>query len=170
MNGLTAVRTAKDQRRSARASYSGKATYRYARDDGGSATVVNLCPSGACLALGRYLRPGRFMLLALEADSSPRTTIELKTQVVWCRPTKNIGVFLTGVRILHDELDTEVTISELLSRTPENEPVPARRPVSVWDLDGGNTLKAAGTGGNGIASCNHVGVAVMLPRRVRCAQ
>jgi len=139
----TTARIANDPRRSVRAPYSGNATYRYARNEGGSATLVNLCPSGACLALGRYLRPGRFILVALETDCSPCRTIELKGQIVWCRPTEDAGAFLMGVRILQDDPDTGVAISDLLSRSQARETVGRHRPAPVWHLDGENSLKAA---------------------------
>jgi hypothetical protein len=147
MSSQIAVRIAGDPRRSARTLYSGKATYRYARGEGGGATVVNLCAIGACPALGRYLRPGRFILVGLETDSWPRGTIELKAQIVWCRPTDNPGAFLMGVRIFQDDPDTGAVMSDLLLRSRAGEAVAHPQPAPLWHLNGENAIRATGTPG-----------------------
>ncbi|MBI4559241.1 MAG: PilZ domain-containing protein [Candidatus Hydrogenedentes bacterium] len=103
-----------DQRIFARVPYSAGVTYRYGVNEGGIAASANLGRGGACLTLGRYLRPGRYVMLSFEAAPADNEPVELKAQVMWCRPTNDAKRFEAGVRIFHDEPDVNVALSELL--------------------------------------------------------
>jgi hypothetical protein len=110
--------SADTKRRFVRVPLTGPIGYRYGVGDEGRAEYANVSQTGLGLRLGRYLRPGRRVLLTLDAgpgaEEGPGT--ELKAQVAWCRPGKDAHVFDAGVRVFHDEPDSAATMRGLLVR------------------------------------------------------
>jgi len=105
-----------DQRRFTRVPHRGDISFKYAANDAANAVCVDMSRGGVCLAMGRYLRPGRKVLLTV-ADATDATRLaELKAQVVWCRPTDDPQVFQAGIHIFHDEPEVTVVMSEWLYR------------------------------------------------------
>ncbi len=108
----------KDARRYLRVPFAGTVNYRYA-DEQGAATCNDLGRGGLRLQLGRYLRPGRRIMLTLTDVMSGSHPVELKAEVVWCRPASGSCTFTTGLRVYHDDLDTTHTLSVLIDRELE---------------------------------------------------
>lgn len=106
--------TRKDQRHFARAPFAGTISYCYGHSETGQATCLDVGHGGARLILGRYLRPGRHVLLALALDSEGEKLVELKARVAWCRPAGEPHTFIAGVYIFHDEPEVSAALSELL--------------------------------------------------------
>lgn len=103
-----------DQRRFMRIPHRGSILYRYASSESAAAHSVDVSHGGVCLALGRYLKPGRFVLLTLEPGPQRPAWAELKAQIAWCRPTSDPHVFLAGAYVFRDEPEVAVTMSELV--------------------------------------------------------
>ena len=57
----------------------------------GEASWSSMSQDGACISLGRYLRPGR--LIGIEQDGH-----ELLGMVVWCKPSAYSSSFSAGIR------------------------------------------------------------------------
>ncbi|MBI5093153.1 MAG: PilZ domain-containing protein [Candidatus Hydrogenedentes bacterium] len=129
-----------DQRRFTRVPHRGDVSYRYAANDAATAVCVDVSHGGVCLAMGRYLRPGRFVLLAFTTAADSDSTVELKAQIVWCRPTDEPHVFQAGVNIFHDEPDVSVIMSELLYQALVNgghiEAGKGRHQRTGWSVNG----------------------------------
>ena len=134
-----------DQRRFVRVPLTGRIGYRYGPSDTGRAECINVSPLGMQLRLGRYLRPGRRVLVTAGQGSGgdgDGPGIEFKAQVAWCRPSKGSHVFDAGLRVFHDEPDSVTAIYSLLIkglkqlrlRMAAEESVPA---TSVKRTDGG---------------------------------
>ncbi len=97
----TEITTMNDQRRFARVPFTGAVTYRYEPECDGTAMCADVSRGGMCLHLGRYLRPGKHVMLdAVALDGEP---LELKAHVAWCRAIPGSHTFATGVRVYHDE-------------------------------------------------------------------
>jgi len=123
----------KEQRRFSRVPYSGALRYRYAPDEAGVATWLDVGRGGACVRIGRYLRPGRHLLLTVsDVDSPGKGEVDLKGQVMWCRPSEDNKSFVTGVRIFRHEPEVEYALSEIildaLAQSGEMAPEPPARP------------------------------------------
>jgi len=102
-----------DERLFVRVPYTTQVTY---SDDGGhegGATSDDISRGGVSLRMGRYLRPGRFVLITIGGPDGA-SPIELKTRVAWCRPDKGEHVFRTGLRVFYDEPDTMEQMSRLM--------------------------------------------------------
>jgi hypothetical protein len=90
--------------------------------------------------MGRYLRPGRLVLLTAASPSDASSVAELKAQIVWCRPTEDPKVFHAGVHIFHDEPEVTIVMSELLYQALVDsghiEPGKKRSQGTGWSVDG----------------------------------
>jgi len=119
MNRNTRGEAAKGQRRFVRIPLTGRVDYRYGAGETGRAEYADVSRSGIGLRLGRYLRPGRRVMLTV--DTAPEadrdgTGSELKAQVAWCRPGKEAHTFDAGLRVFHDEVDSMVVVRSLVVR------------------------------------------------------
>jgi hypothetical protein len=103
-----------DQRQFARVPFTGAVTYRYEPDHEGTAMCTDVGRGGLCLHLGRYLRPGRRVMLSVAGpDGEP---LELKARVAWCRATPGSRLFATGVRVYHDEPQSLGALSTMVHK------------------------------------------------------
>jgi len=107
-----------DQRSSNRAPLAGRVYYRYRdRTDmhASAGCWRDISRRGACIRLGRYLAPGRFLMLETPPsgfDLAP--DIQLKGRVVWCRPIEGSSRFLAGLQIYRSEPETVEGLNNLL--------------------------------------------------------
>jgi hypothetical protein len=100
--------SAVDQRASKRLPAFGTLEYQASPDDTGWARWQTVSRDGACIHLGRYLRPGKYSLLRWRRHLG---TAEFKARVVWCRPVSADGHFLAGLKIIHDEPGSEEALA-----------------------------------------------------------
>lgn len=114
MSAETLAMMAQEERRFERIPFEGRVDYRYGLDDGGTATWRSVGKEGACIALGRYLRPGRHVSLVSDAASVNGDPVELSGRVVWCRPTTEGRTFVAGLRIFSDEPGTASALSGIV--------------------------------------------------------
>ena len=82
-----------DERRSGRAPFHGEFEYRYDTDHSGMAEWCSVGREGACVRIGRYLRPGR--LVRFECHG-----LDLEARVIWCRATSDGDRFVAGLQIV----------------------------------------------------------------------
>jgi len=87
------VGVATDTRHEERLPFAERVTYRYGERYAGSALWHNVSRSGGRIHLGRYLRPGRSLLLSF----GPTTLFT--AMVVWCRRAGNSADFEAGLWI-----------------------------------------------------------------------
>jgi hypothetical protein len=109
MNTQKAIADPKEQRQFVRMPFSGSVDYRYGAADCGKATAYDVGRGGMRVYLGRYLRPGTLLMIALSDGKG-----ELKARIAWCSPTLSSGHFVAGVRVLHNELESLQLMSDLL--------------------------------------------------------
>ena len=93
MGALALAMPVREERRSGRVPLSG--TFKCQYEDGvqGLATWRSISLDGACIQIGRYLRPGRTMRIAYHG-------LDLELRVVWCRPAANEEWFTAGVQVV----------------------------------------------------------------------
>ncbi len=86
-----------------------------ASDDGhvGAGVTADVSRGGLSLHLGRYLRPGRFVLLRVNEPTAAEP-LEVKGEIAWCRPEGPAGAFRTGIRVIHDEPEAFEGLSRLV--------------------------------------------------------
>ncbi len=106
----TASAPVQDERRGKRTPHNGQVTYRYSPVDEGKAVCANVGSKGLRIRLGRYLRPGRKVVLGVETPQG----VELKGRVAWCRPANEPNMFDAGVRVFHDAADSAAALSNMI--------------------------------------------------------
>ncbi|MCP4639115.1 MAG: PilZ domain-containing protein [bacterium] len=102
----------REERRFLRVPLAGRMSYQCGADDLAAASCANVSRTGVQIVLGRYLRPGRHIVLGID-DLTRTGEAELKGQVVWCRPSGESHRFTAGVRVFHDDTGAVRTMSEL---------------------------------------------------------
>ena len=121
----------RDDRRFLRVPLETPVAYRTSADDEGRATASDVSRSGLRLNLGRYLRPGTRVMVDVHRDGQSAQPVELKTKIVWCRPTATGRTFEAGLRVYHTDHDVITGMSDLvhdglsgihLSNDPEGRP------------------------------------------------
>jgi hypothetical protein len=113
MNTSGVAITTVDQRTSERCTAFGTLSYQDAPDDRGWARWCSVSRDGACIHLGRYLRPGKHIMLRSHQTSPEVPTSEFKARVVWCRPIAAGAHFVAGLRIFHDHPESEQALAAL---------------------------------------------------------
>ncbi|HIJ66101.1 MAG TPA: PilZ domain-containing protein [Candidatus Hydrogenedentes bacterium] len=103
-----------EQRRGARVPWNGGVVYESGPGDKSLGSWRDISYSGASVSLGRYLRPGRYVMLVSDFPFVASGAVELKARVVWCRPTGRDCRFLAGLRIFHDEFDAALAYALLV--------------------------------------------------------
>jgi len=101
-----------DERTFYRIACQNKVKYAYENNQYGKGICTELGRGGMRLVMGRYLRPGRFVLVTVAGPSG--STYEFKATVVWSRPGDEPNTFEAGVRIYHDEPESMDQMSELM--------------------------------------------------------
>jgi len=82
-------------------------TVRYEYDnarEAGVARWIDVSRVGAALHLGRYLMPGREVILVFPSPIVADEERRVRAKVVWCRPTKEGGFgYVAGLRIHRED-------------------------------------------------------------------
>ena len=103
-----------ERRNSARSPLRGKVSYQYGAGDTGVAAWQDISLRGSRIRLGRYLPPGKHILL--KGDTLP----DLKCRVVWCLPRDGSLYFEAGLRIYHTDIEV-VRALEAATGSPAEE-------------------------------------------------
>lgn len=91
-----------DERRDERISLEG--TFEYTSDcETGEGRWSSMNHDGACISIGRYLRPGR--LIRIEQDGH-----EILGMVVWCKPNEYSTSFTSGVRFTDGSVEASFMV------------------------------------------------------------
>jgi hypothetical protein len=69
----------------------------------GAARWCSMSHQGACISIGRYLRPTR--LIRIEKDGH-----EIFGSVVWCQPTTNSESFVAGIRFIDGSVEASFIV------------------------------------------------------------
>lgn len=69
----------------------------------GKAHWSSMSHQGACITIGRYLRPTR--LIRIEKDGH-----EIFGTVVWCQPTTNSESFVAGIRFIDGSVEASFIV------------------------------------------------------------
>lgn len=88
-----------DQRECERFAHVGVLEYRYGLDEQGLAAWHDVSRDGVCVQLGRYLRPGRSIVVVRAQRELHDEPLELKGRVAWCRPAGDDESYLVGIKI-----------------------------------------------------------------------
>lgn len=118
-----------DARGFARIPYGGRVQYCYGANDHGIGEATDVCRGGLKITIGRYLRPGTHILVTTPDCPMNGRPLELKGQIVWCRPEKAGLRFSIGVRVIYDEPDAVAGISALVHHAIATSGLLRRTPV-----------------------------------------
>ena len=88
-----------ERRVSRRVPLTGHVSFQYGVSETGIAAWRDVSLHGSRIRLGRYLTPGKHILL--RSESLP----DLKCRVVWCLPRDGSRHFDAGLRIYHTDLE-----------------------------------------------------------------
>ena len=94
MGAIALAMPMQDERKSRRLPLTGKFEYEHEDGEQGEASWRSISVDGACVQIGRYLRPGRKMQISYHG-------IDLTLRVVWCRPAGSDEWFVAGVQVLN---------------------------------------------------------------------
>ncbi len=83
-----------EERRSRRVPFRGEIEYRYDGNESGKAQWCSVGREGACIRIGRYLRPGRHIRVQCHG-------LDLEARVIWCRATAEGDHFVAGLQIVN---------------------------------------------------------------------
>lgn len=97
-----------------RVPFSTEVEYFYGSGASGKARCRDLSRGGLSMTLGRYLTPGRKVLLRVFSTWNPNEAAEFKGRIVWCRPTERPEWFRAGVEILRDVPEVLEDLSRLI--------------------------------------------------------
>ncbi len=106
------------ERRYNRIRIAGPLMYRHGLSLAGLAAWNDVSLGGICMTMGRYLKPGRNVVLTFTTFNGDNTMFELKAQVVWCRAVENSSKFMVGLRVFHDEAEAQCALSRLMRHSP----------------------------------------------------
>lgn len=106
-----------EQRRHERQDVSGAFSYRYGPGYGGEGDWQNVSLGGASVRLGRYLRPGRHVLLnsVVRGEVFVDEEVEFKARVVWCRPVDQDQRFEAGLVLFRDDGESARRLASILA-------------------------------------------------------
>ena len=93
------MQTTQEHVRELRCALDGKVTYEVTAGEHGAASWMDVSRAGGRVALGRYLRPGRVIALAIIAPWDGRTAVSLQARVVWCRQGGDSAEFHAGLQV-----------------------------------------------------------------------
>lgn len=103
-----------DERRFARVPYRGQVQFECGAGSKGSALAGDVGRGGMRVRMGRYLRPGTKLMITISLAGSKKKTIELKSEVVWCRRGPGQLEFDAGIRVYYDAPEALEAISEVM--------------------------------------------------------
>lgn len=78
----------------------GELEFRYGNEEQGTAVWCSFGRDGACIRMGRYLRPGRHVLLI--DRTAGEVPAEFSGRIVWCRPGADGRSYIAGVYLFDD--------------------------------------------------------------------
>lgn len=99
--------------REQRMNVQGKLLYRYNGDESGAAHWQDVSRVGAKLRLGRYLRPGRNLVLEFASPLVEEGQVQLPARVIWCRLMAEGADFVAGVQIRRERPEYAVAFAAL---------------------------------------------------------
>lgn len=88
----------------------GELEFRYGNDEQGKAVWCSVGRDGACIRMGRYLRPGRHVLLI--DYSAGELPAEFSGGIVWCRPGADGRSYIAGVYLFDDGRSRPMFLTE----------------------------------------------------------
>lgn len=103
------ARVIPERRTSPRTALSGNVPYQYGTKERCAAKWLDIGLKGARIRLGRYIAPGKHLLLL------PSPCAELKARVVWCLPREGSQYFEAGLRIYPSEHDAFRIVESLFA-------------------------------------------------------
>lgn len=130
-----------DSRRFTRVPFSRTVAYRCGENDTGLGSCGNVSRTGLGLRLGRYLRPGRRMVVSFDKTETGAPA-EVKAHVVWCRPTAEPDVFEVGIRVFHDTPEVVHVLSDMLHEGLAGMGIPCPLPPAEAETDAGQLIDA----------------------------
>lgn len=83
-----------EERRTRRVALRGEFEYTFDDAERGQAIWRSISLDGACIEIGRYLRPGRKLRIDYRG-------LEMNMRVVWCRAVQGSENFVVGVQVLN---------------------------------------------------------------------
>jgi len=116
MTNQARAQVVEDQRIFVRVPVERLISYQHGPDMQGVASCRNVCRSGACVRLDRYLRPGTYAMLAFDPLCEHDSRVEVKARVAWCRRANGNGGFMAGVRVFDDEPDATQAFLALVNQ------------------------------------------------------
>ncbi len=136
----------RNNRRDSRVTLSGTVKYSYSGGESGTATCCDVSGGGMRVVLGRYLRPGRHLMVQVPHGANKKRHAELKAEIAWCSPTEEPHEFIAGLRVLHDEPEAAHTLaalavggtSPLKTRPPRAQRIALPLVVKAWVKPGKN--------------------------------
>ncbi len=90
----------------------------------GSACWSSVSPQGACIRMGRYLKPGR--LIRVTQDNH-----ELIGSVVWCKPTHQDNIFVAGIRFMDNGVEASFMVLSTMVQHMLNTHIQKQEPLAV---------------------------------------
>ena len=124
--------------RERRTSLKGSVEIAYDGESTGKARWMDVSRVGACIYLGRYLRPGRTLTLRFESPLVSNRQLEVTARVVWCRPEKNSPHYTVGLLIQRDTPEMALDFAALGYSARSRQAVKTNKkevpkvPVTVW--------------------------------------
>lgn len=103
-----------DQRETERFPHAGSLEYRYGIGEKGRATWHDVGRDGVCIQLGRYLRPGRSIVVVRQERELHDEPLELKGRVIWCRPSGDGETYLVGIKVHRSGVELCYAMSSLV--------------------------------------------------------
>jgi hypothetical protein len=112
--GASNSRSQSKQRVFTRLSFEHPVAWSYAPEEFGSATVRNVSRGGMCIALARYLRPGRVVRIVFKDIRYAEQPIEFAARIAWCRSSgSSDATFVAGLAVEHREPVVLAQLSEI---------------------------------------------------------
>jgi hypothetical protein len=99
---------AKEERVTKRVPYYGAVQYT-ANKHHGAAKWSNISTNGACMELGRYLRPGR--VVQIDTVASSFTGV-----VMWCKSVSGNDTYEAGLRMVNDNIESSFVVLSAVMR------------------------------------------------------
>jgi len=100
--------------RECRSEVGGTVSYTVSRGESGSAVWRDISRTGARLRLGRYVRPGRVVVLDFPAPQFGCGQYRLQARVVWCRQVQDGADFELGLLVVRDEPESALAFASVL--------------------------------------------------------
>ncbi|MFM1918999.1 MAG: hypothetical protein RLZZ303_633 [Candidatus Hydrogenedentota bacterium] len=84
-----------------------------APEESGVAEWRDVSRCGASISLGRFLRPGRELVLSAPSPLYPGRALRLRARVMWCAPSEAVGRFTAGLLVYRDSPEAALEFATL---------------------------------------------------------